>query len=91
MWQNLIVGVVVLLAAGYSLWYALPNSARQQLGFKQRVTNKACGSCKRCGPSAVSESSACRSGSSSQIIRFIPRASSGVAGFDGDVDNSARS
>lgn len=49
--QNWIVAVVVLVAAGYSLWYVLPATWRQRLGriHHSLGPSKPCASCSSCG------------------------------------------
>ena len=49
--QNWIVGLLVALAVGYSVWYELPQAARKRLGLMHRWLGRApaCGSCSTCG------------------------------------------
>lgn len=55
MLQNWIVGVIVLLAALYSVWYVLPVGIRQQLGRVHRALGpgKPCSTCNSCGGCAA--------------------------------------
>jgi hypothetical protein len=55
MLQNWIVGVIVLLAALYSLWYALPTALRQRLGRMHPALGpgKPCSTCNSCGGCAA--------------------------------------
>lgn len=55
MLQNWIVGVIVLLAALYSLWYMLPVALRQRLGRVHAALGpgKPCSTCSGCGGCAV--------------------------------------
>lgn len=57
MTQNWIVGLVVFLAAAYSLWYVLPTTVRQRLGqIHHRLgPTKPCASCSNCGGCAVGQ------------------------------------
>jgi len=53
--QNWVVGLVVGLAAVYSVWYVLPNAARQRLGRLHHTLGRApscSASCERCGKCA---------------------------------------
>lgn len=49
--QTWIVGLLVGVAALYSLWYVLPRAARNRLGrMHHRLgASPACGSCRDCG------------------------------------------
>lgn len=51
MLQNWIVGVIVLLAAIYSVWYVLPTTLRQRLGRVHPALGpgKPCATCTSCG------------------------------------------
>ena len=46
MWQELIVGLIVLAAALYALRRWLPGALRQRLGLS---AGSGCGDCKACG------------------------------------------
>jgi hypothetical protein len=54
MMQAWIVGLLVGLAAVYSIWYVLPLAARKRLGHIHRWLGRApaCGSCSDCGKCA---------------------------------------
>ncbi len=51
MWQQWTVGVVVVLAGVYALWYWLPASLRTRLGRLQKNLGEVpgCGACSSCG------------------------------------------
>jgi hypothetical protein len=51
MWQDITVGAIVALAAGYAAWYWLPAALRKRLGALRPGLGKApsCGSCSDCG------------------------------------------
>jgi hypothetical protein len=55
MLQNWTVGVIVLLAALYSVWYVLPEALRQRLGQLHPALGpgKACTTCNSCGGCAA--------------------------------------
>lgn len=55
MLQNWIVGVIVLLAALYSVWYVLPTALRQQLGRVHPALGpgSTCTTCNSCGGCAA--------------------------------------
>jgi hypothetical protein len=72
--QTSIVVVVVLLAAGYSVWYVLPSTWRQRLG---RIHNslgpsKPCASCSNCGGCASGKLPSEVSPVTEQTIQFYP-------------------
>lgn len=74
--QNWVVALVVLLAAGYSLWYILPNTMRQRLGrIHHRLgPSKPCANCSSCGGCAAGKPSSTASMPpvSEQTIAFYP-------------------
>ena len=51
MWQQTIVGTIVLVAVLYALWYWLPAGLRKRLGRVQKNLGQApgCGACSSCG------------------------------------------
>lgn len=57
--QNWVVGLVVGLAAVYSVWYVLPSGARKRLGRLHRALGRApscsssCDSCGKCSSSGT--------------------------------------
>lgn len=55
MWQDIVVGAVVLLAGLYALWYWLPAVLRRRLGaVRPALAQKpGCGSCSDCGGCAA--------------------------------------
>ncbi len=56
MLQNWIVGVIVALAALYSIWYVLPLVLRQRLGRVHKALGpaaKSCSTCNSCGGCAA--------------------------------------
>ena len=72
--QNFTVGVILVLALSYVVWYLLPGSVRQYLAKVHPALGrgKACGSCsscKGCGGLAKSEPKN-HSGSEGQALRF---------------------
>ena len=74
-WQTLIVGVLVLVAALYSLWYALPVRWRVRLGkfntaLGQSTNCSACSRCGKCGQAGEAPGSAPQSTATSQPIHF---------------------
>ena len=54
-WQNWLVGLIVVLAALYSLWYVLPTALRQKLGRMHPALGpgKPCATCNSCGGCAA--------------------------------------
>jgi hypothetical protein len=76
MTQNWIVAVVVLVAAGYSLWYVLPTELRQRLGriHHSLGPSKPCASCSSCGgcSSGKLPAEASTATQPEQTIRFYP-------------------
>jgi hypothetical protein len=56
MTQEWTVGLIVLAAAMYALWYWLPARFRQRLGRVHAALDPApgCGACNRCGAGACS-------------------------------------
>ena len=55
MWQQWIVGLIVVLAGVYALWYWMPASWRKPLGRLQKKLGEApgcgaCSDCSGCGP-----------------------------------------
>lgn len=65
MWQNATVGVVVVAAAVYCIWYVLPLHLRQRLGRRHPALGpaKPCSSCSSCGGCAAGQ----------QPIKFYPK------------------
>lgn len=57
MWQNVTVGVVVVVAAMYSVWYLLPKPWRLRLGRVHPALGpaKPCSSCSQCAGCAVGQ------------------------------------
>ena len=55
MWQDIAVGAIVALAAGYAAWYWLPAARRRRLGALRPGLGKApsCGACSDCGGCAT--------------------------------------
>jgi len=55
MWQDLIVGAVVVLAGLYALWYWMPAALRKRLGRMRPALGKApsCGACSDCAGCAT--------------------------------------
>ena len=55
MWQDIAVGAIVALAAGYAAWYWLPAALRRRLGALRPGLGKApsCGACSDCGGCAA--------------------------------------
>jgi hypothetical protein len=55
MWQDLIVGAIVVLAGLYALWYWMPAALRKRLGRMRPALGKApsCGACSDCGGCAT--------------------------------------
>jgi disulfide bond formation protein DsbB len=74
--QNWIVALVVLVAAIYSVWYALPITMRQRLGrIHHRLgPSKPCASCSSCGGCAAGKPSSTGSMApvAAQTIAFYP-------------------
>jgi len=74
MTQHLIVGLLVGLAAAYSLWYLLPAAARKRLGRMHHWLDHApaCGSCSDCGKcgSPAADPSPITRPAQEQVIRF---------------------
>jgi hypothetical protein len=68
MTENWIVGVLVVLAALYSLWYVLPAAVRQRLGRLHSALGRApacttsCGSCGKCPGSTTGSSTQAEAG-----------------------------
>ncbi len=54
-WQSWVVLALVMLAAGYSVWYLLPARFRKRLGVVHHALAEKpdCGSCSSCGKCAV--------------------------------------
>ena len=71
MTQQWIVGVIVLAAAAYALWYWLPSGLRRRLGRIHPALGekRACGACNACG--GGDEQPAARAGEF-QPIRWPP-------------------
>jgi hypothetical protein len=71
MTQQWIVGVIVLAAAAYALWYWLPSGVRRRLGRVHPALGekRSCGACNTCG--GCDEQSAARAGEF-QPIRLPP-------------------
>jgi hypothetical protein len=74
MTQTWIVAVVVLLAAGYSVWYVLPTTLRQRLGqFHTSLgPSKPCASCSNCGGCASGKLPSDVAAAAEQTIQFYP-------------------
>ncbi|ART55781.1 hypothetical protein CBP36_05225 [Acidovorax carolinensis] len=55
MWQDIAVGAIVALAAGYAAWYWLPATLRKRLGALRPGLGEApsCGACSDCGGCAA--------------------------------------
>lgn len=72
MTQNWIVAIVVLVAAGYSLWYVLPTRMRQYLGriHTSLGPRKPCASCSSCGGCAAGQSPKEDSAAAEHTIHF---------------------
>ncbi len=54
MWQNLMVGVIVMLAGIYCIWYVLPVPMREAMGHLHPALGpqQACSTCNNCGACA---------------------------------------
>jgi hypothetical protein len=74
MTQTWVVTVVVLLAAIYSVWYALPTAMRQRLGriHTSLGPSKPCASCSNCGGCASGQSPTASPLAADQAIKFYP-------------------
>jgi hypothetical protein len=72
--QAWIVALVVLLAAGYSVWYVLPNTLRQHLGriHTSLGPSKPCANCSNCGGCASGKSTTALPLVAEQAIKFYP-------------------
>ncbi len=74
MLQNWIVGLIVVLAALYSLWYMLPVALRQKLGRLHPALGpgKPCATCSGCGGCAAGAKPKATSADqpAEQVIKF---------------------
>ena len=75
MTQKWIVGVIVLAAAAYALWYWLPSGLRRRLGRIHPALGekRACGACNSCG--GCDDPPATKSGGV-QPVHWQPRSTS---------------
>jgi hypothetical protein len=69
LWQELLVGLIVLLAALYALRQWLPATWRERLGLKAAA---GCGACKACGGARCSSTPQTESGAAP--LRWEPPA-----------------
>ncbi len=55
MFQQWMVGIIVVLAAAYALWYWMPAGLRRHLGRVQKSLGEkpGCGACSSCGGCAA--------------------------------------
>ena len=73
MGQSWIVGLIVGLAAVYSVWYVLPGAARQRLGRLHSALGrspKCSAACERCGKCAGVASEASEVPAAPQTVHF---------------------
>lgn len=74
--QNLIVGVVVVLALLYAVWYLLPRAVHQRLAQIHPAlgAGKACGACSSCAGCGAGTKATLVPGHQSkvQVVRFYP-------------------